>query len=198
MSIWINKLLIRLVAGLALAGCVATAGVEVGGLRIAAPFGYCVDETTGGGAIALIGRCAGQVARPPAVMTVVVGAPGTGGVVAGNGPALAAYFTSAAGRAALARSGQARDVTVLEALGSGDAFLIRLSDVSPGGQGQAEIWRAVLGLQGRLVTLTVNGTAAAPLTRDGGRALMEDFLQAMRTANPGLVASLAEQNLPPA
>lgn len=164
-----------------------------GAIKVAAPAGYCVEPAAvlqqADSAIVLIGRCAGGTgqARARAILTAAVGEAGTGLGIAGSGAELAAFFTSEQGRAALSRSGRAKTVKVLEAVGSGDAFLIRLTDTSPNkdGPGQAESWRAVMGLKGRLVSLTVTGTVDAPLDRDRGKALLDGYVAAMRAANRG-------------
>ncbi|MBZ4689822.1 MAG: hypothetical protein JG765_1073 [Cereibacter sp.] len=184
MSTWISSL--GLALGLAtLATAAATeAAAQQRGLRIAPPPGYCVDrEAHSGPGIVLIGRCAGVANRPPAVLTVAMGKPASGLGIADQGKALAEFFTSQAGRAALSRGGRAQAVTVLEALTWRDAFLIRWRDSAAGRGAQGESWRAVLGLDGRLLTLTVTGTAAAPLNRDEGRKLIEGFVTAMTSAN---------------
>lgn len=164
-----------------------------GAITVAAPPGYCIDPAAvlqqADSAIVLIGRCAAAPGkqRARAILTAAVGEAGTGLGVAGSGAELAAFFTSDQGRAALSRSGRARTVKVLEAVGSGEAFLIRLTDTSPNkdGPGQAESWRAVMALKGRLVSLTVTGTVDAPLDRNAGRTLLDAYVAAMRAANRG-------------
>ncbi|MDZ4095319.1 MAG: cation transport ATPase [Paracoccaceae bacterium] len=197
MSIWISKRTPRaLILCLALSACLAVGSgalrvrpVLGGAINVAAPAGYCIDPAgvmeRNATALALIGRCAGATPATRAILTATVGGKGSGVGIAGQGVELARFFTSSAGRAALSRSGRARTVQVLETLAFGDAFLIRLTDTSPNpyGPGQKESWRAVLGLGGRLVTLTVTGTTAAPLNRDTGRALLGAFLAAMQEAN---------------
>ncbi len=152
------------------------------GVRVAAPAGYCIVREPGTGpGLVLMGRCAGVTDRPPAVLTATVGAPGSGIDVARRGQDLAAYFQSAAGRKALSASGRADSVQVLEALGRGKAFLIRIRDRSRGAP--PESWRAVLTLNGRMVTLTASGTGRAPLGRENGKRLMVSFVDAMEAAN---------------
>ena len=124
--------------------------------------------------------------RRAAILSVAVSAADTGvGLTAESGPELAAFFQSRPGRAALSRSGKPDRVQVLEMLADGDAFLVRMNDSSPDPHGpvQAESWRAVLGLSGRLVTLSAAGAASDPLDRAAGRKLLGDFLRAMRAAN---------------
>ncbi|SEO00948.1 hypothetical protein SAMN04488103_110128 [Gemmobacter aquatilis] len=179
---------------LALLGCVAPgAGVPVlsGAVTLAPPQGYCIEpgsrrerEDT---AILIAGRCADEAARPAAVLTATVGADGSGsGVDVTTGRAeLAAFFRSTAGRKALSRRGRAADVQVLEAIGTPQAFLLRLTDRAPqSGTGvQAESWRAVLPVNRRLVSLTVTGPAAGPLDREAGHLLIRDFVAATVAAN---------------
>lgn len=189
MSTWTSRAAALLTAA-ALAGCAAAGGglrsrpVLGGAVTLAAPAGYCIDPgdvmEAGDSAVGLIGRCAGGNAAP-AILTATVGGAGSGRGVAGSGEALAAFFASAEGRAALSRTGEARTVTVNEALAAGDAFLIRLTDT---GAVPPEGWRAVLALRGRLVTLTVAGTPGAPLDAAAGRAILDRFLAAIRRANP--------------
>lgn len=200
MSIWINKPAAQaLILCLVLAACDTVGGglrvrpVLGGAAKIAAPAGYCIDPAgvleKNDTVIALVGRCAVATPSARAILTAMVGARDTGIGIREEGAELARFFASPPGRAALSRSGRAATVQVLEAMTLGDAVLIRLTDTSrnpSGDMGQAESWRAVLTLHGRLVTLTVTGTTDAPLTRDAGRALLGAFLSAMQMANgPG-------------
>ena len=95
-----------------------------------------------------------------------------------GGAALAAFFASAQGRATLSRDGRASDVRVIEALSVGDAFLMHLQDRDLG-----DYWRAVVGIKGRLVTLSATGTPAVPLNPKDGRKVLDAELNAMRLAN---------------
>lgn len=186
-----------LMAGLA--GCVAPGGgnplstvpVLGGAVTIAPPAGYCIERASllerDDSALLLAGRCAGQEALAPAVLVATIGSAGSGAGIdpATGGPELAAYFYSAPGRAALSRRGRAADVTVLEARGNGQAFLLRFADAGRGPDRavQAETWRAVLSLSGRLVTLSVTGTPATPIDRDTGHLLLTAFVAATHSAN---------------
>lgn len=177
---------------LLLAACVSGAGftssraapVLGGALQVGVPPGYCIDgkasRETKSSAVILMGRCTDAMKAKPALISVSVGQAGSGGVMTAGGPALAAFFTSAQGRATLSRDGRAKDIKVIEALGSGDAFLLHLQDRTVG-----EYWRAVISIQGRLVTVSTTGTAEVPLPQKDGRALLETTLKALRGANPG-------------
>lgn len=97
-----------------------------------------------------------------------------------GGAELAGYFTSRDGRAALSREGRAADVAVLEAVGSGEAFLLHVRDRAVG-----DYWRAVTGIRGRLVTVSASGPEGQALSEGEGRALVEAAVAALRRANPG-------------
>lgn len=153
-----------------------------GAVSVAGPRGYCVDPATkreqGDTAVILMGRCKFALAVEPALLTVSIGPTASAGAMAAGGAALTGYFTSTQGRAALSRIGRARDVTVLEALTAGDAYLLHLNDRAVG-----DYWRAVVGLNGRLVTISANGAQGAPLAPPAGRALLDATLIALRRAN---------------
>jgi hypothetical protein len=162
-----------------------------GAVKVASPGGYCIDPAgvmqSDDSALVLIGRCTGGPGTPQAraILTAAVSAAGSGMDIAANGAALAAYFGSDQGRAALSHSGQAGTVTVQQTALAGDAFVMQVTDTSPNPDSPAEAasWRAVLGVAGHLVTLTVTGTQSAPLTAEAGRSLLDGFVAAMQAAN---------------
>jgi len=178
------------VAALTLSACAMTAvpmsqppvALLGGTVAVAGPRGYCVDPAatreTGDTAVVLMGRCKNALAVEPALLTMSVGPTASSGGLAAGGAALTAYFTSPEGRAALSRTGRAADVSVIEALGVGDAYLLHLRDRAVG-----DYWRAVVGLNGRLVTISANGAQGAPLSPAAGRALVDATLAALRRAN---------------
>lgn len=151
-------------------------------MQIGVPPGYCIDgkasrqshET----AVILMGRCTDAMKAKPALITVSIGQGGSAGVMTAGGPALAAFFTSQQGRATLSRDGRAADIKVLTALGSGDALLLHLKDRQVG-----EYWRAVVGIKGRLVTISATGTDAVPLAPQDGRNVVDSVLTALRNSN---------------
>ncbi len=172
----------------ALAGCVAgSAGSHAtpvlgGALQIGVPAGYCIDSKvsreTSDGVVMLMGRCTDAVKAKPALISVSVGQGGSAGVMTAGGPALTAFFNSDQGRAALSRDGRAENLKIVEAVGVDDAFLMHLQDRNAG-----DYWRAVIGVKGRLVTVSATGTEEVPLPQDQGRALVETTLDALRRAN---------------
>jgi hypothetical protein len=178
--------LTRIVMAVLLAGCVAPTGspksapVLGGAVQVGVPAGYCIDRVAGreagDTAIVVMGKCREDSAALPAVLTAAIAPAASAGVLAGGGKALAAYFTSDAGRAALSRAGRANTVTVLAAKGVGTAFVMRIRDRDAG-----EYWRGVAPVAGRLVTITVDAPGADAATAE---ALLTQALDAMRRANP--------------
>ncbi|MEO8244408.1 MAG: hypothetical protein ABI832_19085 [bacterium] len=174
---------------LAVAGCdLATTGarqvtVLQGEITIRAPEFYCVDPQSARGgddtAVVLIGRCnaTGHVAA--ALVTVTVGRFASAGVMLAGGETLRKFMSSTAGRRALSRSGRAADVQVLQSGVVDGRLILHLKDRVAG-----EYWRAILGVKGRLVTISANGSQDAPLTSDEGRALVGQTVEALLAANP--------------
>ena len=180
---------VLLATALTLAGCdvgapaarqVAVLGGEI---QVRAPQSYCVDipsaRSAADAAVVLIGRCTqgGNVAA--ALVTVTIGRTASGAVMLAGTEALRAFMSSPAGRRALSRSGRAEDVEVLESGGVQDRLLLRLNDRLAG-----DYWRAVVGIKGRLVTISASGAEGAPLTADAGRRLVDATVEALIAANP--------------
>lgn len=157
-----------------------------GALKVSPPRGYCIDGTASqsheDSAVVLMGRCTDAAPVVPAVLSLTVGQAGTSAVLAAGGQALSDYFTSDSGRAAVARSGRASDVRILEAFGKGPegggAFVLHLSDRTVG-----DYWRAVVGVRGRLVTVSVTPPEDQPLPPAAGRDLLEQVLTGLVQAN---------------
>ncbi len=189
MSTWISKLAFP-AALLALAACVAPGGftstrsapVLGGALNVGVPAGYCIDRRasreSGDTAVILMGRCADNLSAAPAVITVSVGQSASGGVMTAGGPTLAAFFRSDQGRATLSRDGRAGDVQVVQAVGVGEALLLHIRD-----RRQGDYWRAVVGIGGRLVTLSATGSDSSPLPPAEGRKLIDLSLAVLQKAN---------------
>jgi hypothetical protein len=176
-------------SGMVLAACVAGVGgssvrpVLNGALKVAAAPGYCLDPAASrempDSAILLMGRCSDKAPVKPALLTLSVGEAGSASVMAAGGAELAAFFTSREGLATLSPRGRASDVRVVSALSAGDAFLMRLREADG-----AEYWRAVLGVRGRLLTVSVKGTAESVLAPDEGRAILDGTVAALQRVNP--------------
>ena len=67
----------------------------------------------------------------------------------------------------------------LDTVTTKDWLLLHLIDISAG-----DYWRAIAGMNGRLVTVSASGAIGAPLTPDQGRRLVEATLRALLRANP--------------
>lgn len=196
MSTWINNARIC-VMGLALAACQMDVGalslpgqsrglsVLGGAMTVASPSGYCIDKASArqqnDGAVVLIGRCSGKSGSPPAVISVTMGGAGSAGVLADGGAELTAFFGSPAGRTALSRTGDANAVQILKAASLDGAYALYIAEA-----GVDDYWRAVLGLSGRLVTVSVQGPAGGALDAAGGQRLLGAAIVALRRANPAL------------
>lgn len=175
----------------------ARIGVADRQIILSGPQGYCIDKPAArdgaGGSFVLFGSCAaiagaadGAAPVAPAVLTASVSGAGMQPV----GPqmaALNAFLMSSAGRAALSRSGRATDVAVARAWGVEGVFFLAAQDRGAGrGQPvQAEFWRAVFDLRGRVVTLNVTGLQSRPLSAAAGRATLEAFVRQVRYENRG-------------
>ncbi len=207
MSTWTCKALLPLL-GLALSACAdgvavsrsAPEAVSVAGnsVVVAGPPGYCVDRSVSGdragGAFVLLGSCA-SIARDatkphpaqPGVLTVTVAEVAIGDPA--DRPlleALAAYFRTETGRAALSRDGRAQSVEVLETRIEDGALYLHARDASGRERGMAdEYWRALLSVNGRLVTLSVNAFSKSPLSARAGRRTLSSFAARIRAANAG-------------
>ncbi len=200
-----------LAVGLGLAACVApgpspgtaaagsgprSLALQGGAITAAAPPGYCIEPKAshdeGDSAVVLMGRCSGASSAAPALIAVSIGAPGSSAVLQSGAQALSDYFLSPAGRAALARDGRAASVTIRKTAIADGALILRVED-----RGVGPYWRAILGLKGRLVTLSVSapdtaagtaaetGPAGAPLDEATGRRILDRAVLAMRRANSG-------------
>jgi hypothetical protein len=191
MSTWTSRSAVLAVA--ALAACVggpSSVQMGQGGLVLAAPAGFCLAEgsvaRTAASEFAAFTACRGA----GAVLTATAGGAGSAQPV--DPAEMGGFFTSAAGRRALARSGDAAAVRVHQVLAAGDVVLVRLTDTSPPPAAVApgESWRAVFVLGDRLVTLTAAPGAGSTLDAAAGRALIGRFVGAMRGANGGAAGAV--------
>lgn len=153
-----------------------------GAIQVAAPSGYCVDKGSArqqnDGAVVLIGRCRAGTQVPPALISVTIGGVASASVISDGGVALAAFFETADGRAALSQTGQANNVQIAQTATVEGAFVMRIVDTDVG-----EYWRAVLGISGRLVTLSVQGPQGSTLAPRAGQQLLSATIATMRRAN---------------
>ena len=190
----------------ALAGCGdMTAGLS-GGISPAAPAialfagevtavgprGYCVDPDSSkprrGFAMLAPCRTLG-VADAPSVtrgITTIQAGPEGSAIVSQNPTEFANYLKGPNGPFVLSRSGNRVSVNVTEVRSFDNHVAVYLRDAAPAhidGAQEAE-WRAFVDIAGRLMTISVRGLDAAPLSASQGAGLLDQAVQAMIAANP--------------
>lgn len=151
-----------------------------GSLVAIVPAGFCFDRAASHdddtGAVMVAGRCA--AVSDPVVISVSIGGPESSGVLQSGARALSDWFTSRAGRAALARDGRAGSVKVIKTVVSDGALVLLVNDRLVG-----TYWRGVLGLKGHLVTVSVTAPAGAALDEAAGRKILDRTIAGLRAAN---------------
>ena len=177
--------------------------VMSGAVTIAAPKGYCVDVSSlrdqASGAFVPLGACAAltrNAADPspktPAFLAASVTARPAAAEIAGDDPdaqmtQARRFLESAAGRAALSRSGDASTVTVLDLKTASGVVKVLTRDSS--GDRPASLsdmtWRAFLPVGDKLVVASVTGFTKHPLNQRNGLAQLDKFIAAIENANPG-------------
>lgn len=169
--------------------------VSGGEIVIQGPAGFCVDRDASGqsGTVSfvLLASCValGGEGKPPedrAILTASVLPDGPKDAAARDSlRSLASFFTTEAGRAALARDGEARSVQIAEIVAIGDTLLLRARDRAPlaGHRVAPEYWRAILVRKERIISLSVLSLAEAPVDAAAKRRLLDDFVARVLAAN---------------
>lgn len=181
---WVLALMLPAFGAACVAGLGGARMAEILGGQVvaAAPAGYCIAEGAGSAgadtAVVLMGRCSAQTRATAAVFTLSVGEAGSAGVMAAGPDVLAQFFATDDGRAMLSRDGRAEDVTLLQAVGTDMGLILHVNDTAAG-----DYWRGIIGLRGRLTTLSVAGPEGGALPADEGRRLLDAGLSALKRAN---------------
>lgn len=166
---------------------------------VAGPPGFCVDPSArrdGRESFVLLGSCASIARDPdgatpeiPGLMTVVVSSERNAITdIPGRADMLAGFFRSKAGRAALSRTGRAESVEVFDIRQDGRALFIRARDTSDGpllGMSQ-EYWRALLDVNGHLVTVSLIGFEDRPISPEDGLRLVRAAAERIATESARL------------
>lgn len=161
------------------------------GLVVAGAQGWCVDlkssqsrQTT---SVVVFGSCAAiagnaDAPRPsvPGVMTVAVEAVG---LQAPPADALEAFFATDDGLAVLARDGSAESVRLLESKRDGEMLYLHAEDDSALPGASSDYWRALFGLNGRLVSVTLLGIAGRPISSAEGLDALQSQIEQLIAAN---------------
>ena len=153
--------------------------------------GWCVDTATtragGDPAVVVLGSCAalndtGVEPDVQGILTVSVEAqPGA----APSSEELEAFFDTDAGRALLARDGQATSVSILEKKREDDLLFLRCADASTLPGTDDDIWRALFVMEGRFVSISLYGQEEQPIAPDLGLDTITVQVNALRAANQG-------------
>lgn len=163
---------------------------------IAGPPGYCVNSSatrnSESGAFVLLGSCASiansaraTAPQSPGLLTASIS--GASGATIGDSlDRLEAFFRSDSGRAALARDGTTDSVRILRAHQQDDAFYIHARDTSAGGVNgiSQDYWRGLFDINGRIVTVSVVGFKARPMSDENGLSTLDAFAARIRAENP--------------
>lgn len=188
-----RRILITLCLSLALSGCVTAlpfklelplpkhkpvtgrVTLQQGEMTLLAPDGFCVDpgSTRDGpeGSFVLWGSCAAiggdpRAPRPAqkALLSATIG-PLSADPVETAFDSYEAFFKSRAGRAALARSGKARDVRILAVKREERRLLLKIADRSAPDTAPVDpvYWREIIGLGGHVAALSVLPLAGSAL-----------------------------------
>lgn len=177
--------------------------VADGDVVVMGPDGYCIDRPAArdGGATAfvLLASCRaltrkGNAPQPrvQALLTAsITGATPAGAGLASQQGRMKSFFSSEAGRAALARDGRAESVKISEMFASNGAFFIRASDSSEGvAPGlSSSYWRAIFDVNGRMVTASVVPFADRPISDDAGKSILLNFTGRIQAASTAVVAA---------
>jgi hypothetical protein len=170
--------------------------VAAGAVTIAAPPGYCINtsasQDSSEGAFVLLGSCRAlrglfsPAPADPAILTASV----SGVAQEGDAPErhtdqLERYFRSRSGQKALSRSGDASTVSILATDSTDEAFFVQVRDTSDtlnSGLNE-DYWRALIDVNGYLITASVMTFDASPMTSGSARQTLERFTTRLRREN---------------
>ena len=113
-------------------------------------------------------------------MTVSVEGPG---LQAPPADALEAFFETESGLAVLARDGSAESVRLLESRRDGELLYLHAEDDSVLPGTESAYWRAIFGLNGRLVSVTLLGVAGRPIASEDGFRTLQTQINELIAAN---------------
>ena len=194
-----------LVAGFALAACdggfegfnvtrSAPERIELpDGLIVSGTAWWCVDtrttRTNGQTSVVVLGSCAAIAKnafapRPDVPGVVMVSVENEAGSIP-DAEILEGFLLSDIGRAALARDGKAESVKILESRRADDLLLVHVEDRSFRQVRGADTsyWRALFGLDGRIVTVSLVGLSNKPIETPLGFETLSAQVDEIRTAN---------------
>lgn len=156
-------------------------------VTVAGPAGYCVDvEATRESdieAFVLLVRCHPTM-RPAPVLSATITSLS---VPESDDPAtlrrLAAFLNTSPGRAQLSRSGDPEDVTLESVEYRNSVIWLHITDSGNPESFDPTYWRAILAVNGQVVTLSVLSAQEHPVDTGTGRSILADFVRQMHRAN---------------
>ncbi len=190
MSIWINKAILApaLLVVVLLSGCVAPGGgspgvIDLGGVKVSGPQGFCPvlnsRQRVDGAEFVALAPCSGT---PGAILVATIGPAGSAAGLGLSAAVLKPYFQTSEGQRALRGEGSNDVISVHEVQDLGGAVVLRLT--REGNAGTGDSWRALLQIDGRLITLSVRPRQDGTLPAQEGQRLIGRFVTAIRRANP--------------
>jgi len=172
--------------------------VADGSVVVAGPRGFCVDpkstRTVGNVPFVMMGNCAaisgdGRAPQPgiEAVLTATVATLDPNFTFDSNDPALPIFFEGDAGRAALSRAGDPRTVVVIESFARGPVFYVHARDTSPAPVDNIDEthWRAIFGVNGRVVSASVLDFKGSALSPERSLNVLTRFANRIRAQSVG-------------
>lgn len=160
------------------------------GMIVAGAEGWCVDPALSRArqdrAVVVLGSCAaisGTDQTAPDIGGVVTVSVDADGAPSPSLDALEGFFDSAAGRAALARDGQAESVDILDMRRDDDMLFLHAADASAAPGIAPDIWRALFDLEGRLVSVSLFGVVDQPIASELGRTALFEQVESLRAVN---------------
>lgn len=162
---------------------------NVAGVNITGPTGYCIDPAGSNAVFVLLGACDslfGVDVRPLhyAILSAAVSETDTTAPIPMAD--YASFFASDLGLAALSRDGDSSTITVLASEITNDVLFLQIRDTSAINADSLapEYWRALLRIDGRIVTLNVMSSSARELSANDGQSKLSDFVVFVQRANP--------------
>lgn len=154
-------------------------------VSVAGPAGYCVDvEATRESdleAFVLLVRCRATLRPAPVLSATITGLETDGSPETFR--RLTGFLGTAPGRAQLSRTGDPRDVQLLESTYAEGAIWLLIQDSGNPDSFDETYWRAILPVAGRIVTLSVLAAADHPFERESGLSILRGFVMRMRAVN---------------
>ncbi|RYH10962.1 hypothetical protein [Tropicimonas sp. IMCC6043] len=159
---------------------------------VAAPRGYCIDPLASiegaRAAFVLMASChsvTGDRRAPhPAIRGLLTASVDGSRNELPSPRELGRYFASEAGRAALARSGDAAATELGASFSRNGVFFLQARETGGDPAFGGRSWRAVFELNGRMVTATFRDLAGFPVTADEGFRAVGELVEEIRAASP--------------